>query len=499
MIGFSSEALDAANKNTFKVKKDNLNNKRARDIISSFLNAWKTSKIIPDYGRNRNENNRFLGAKLTGKQNGFQLDKLDFLGQRKSQLDAPSFYALQNSFNPKPIKKVKARPSSPEAETFLGKETYDESDDRSPELKLASLISKPIYHTMPYGHGSENDLKQFMFGSNEGVNENRIGLPNEEWQANLMSRRSFTGIPGSVEKNTEIESYTDNNEAKRGDIMRGVDLDVAYRKDEIPSDARMILEQLERRNIYNQIGDKKELITDPYDSLSLPVSEFLNRQESDRKFYKSLPDNMIDEYETRELPAQFKLQKNPLWGNIQKRWRRSKVNRKNSWPVQEELNIRGVPRSLGIGLGETGNSYDAYGQIGQNMEQSLMRLNGDKPGGCAQDQTMKFEPISTHGTTPTALFDGADVQQDFSRQTDNGIIKISPPQRRRSTITSYRSMRDPTFRHKRSLYLLRKRAIRDALSKKSKGLFVSLFLYRQRFRTKYSTDCCAVSRLALSF
>ena len=460
--------MDTANRINFKTK-ESQESKRARDIISSFLNAWKTSKIIPDYGLHHENNNRLFADKAKAKHNSFQLDKLDFIGERKSQLDAPSLYAIQSSFNPKPVKKVKTVSSVPEAETFIGKDDDEDNDDRSPELKLASLVSKPIYHSLPTNQGSEEDIKQFMFGGNEGINENNLGLPNEEWQASLNSRRSSLHIPGSEEGNSDdYENYSENNEVKKNDIIEGEDYNEGQRKYIIPSDERRILDQLERRNMYNQLGDKKELITDPYDSLSLPVSEFLNRKESDRKFYKSLPDTLIDEYESKPSPAQFKLQKNHLWGNIQKRWRRSKVNKKANWPVQEEINIRGVPRSLGIGLGETGNSYDAYGQIGQNIEQALMNLNSGKTG-CGQSQDMSMEQMPNHETTPTMLMDGAGIQQDDSRQTDNGIIKITPPQKRSNT-PEYHTLRNPLLRNKRSLILLQRRALQNALSKKAKGL-----------------------------
>lgn len=379
-------------------------------------------------------------------------------------------YALQNAFNPRPVKKAKSRPINPEAETFFGKE-IDDNEDAAPEVKLASLVSKPIYHTIPgrLRQNTEEDIKQFMFGGNEGENENHFGLPNEDWQANLNTRRSFLKIPGVNSRHRgKAEYYTGNNEAKRNDIIRGARYETAHRNEEIlPSVERRLIEQLEREHAYNQLGDKKELITDHYDALSLPVSEFLNGQQNDRKFYKSLPDNMIDEFETRQIPSQFKLQKNPLWGNIQKRWRRSKVNKKGNWPVQEEVTVRGVPRSLGIGLGETGNSYDAYGQIGQNIDQSLMKLNGDKPG-CGQSPEIKIDPVTSHESMPAVFMNGADVQPEESRQADNGIIKISPSQRR-SRIISYDQLANPILRNKRSLLLLKKRAIEDALAKKFKG------------------------------
>ena len=444
----------------------NEENKRARDIISSFLNAWKTSKILPDYGARHVDNNRHFLDKMRTNHDSFQLDKLDFIGQRKSQLDAPSLFALQNSFNPKPVEKAKTFPSRPEAEAFIGKESEEEMDDRSPELKLASLVSKPIYHSLPASKSAEEDIKQFMFGGNEGLNENNLGLPNDGWEANMNSRRSFRRIPISEDRDAdEVENYSENNEVKKNSVNQGVGYDYGYKKNTMPMDARRVIEELERRNVYNQMGDKKELITDPYDSLSLPVSEFLNRKDSDRKFYKSLPDNIIDEYESRPFPAQFKLQKNHLWGNIQKRWRRSKINKNGRWPEQEEINIRGMPRSLGIGLGETGNSYDAYGQIGQNVEQALMKLNGAKPA-CTSNEEMNIEPISSHDTTSPVLMDGADIQQDASRQTDSGIIKISPPQKRSF---AYQPLRNPLLRTKRSLLLLRKRALQEALAKTSKG------------------------------
>ena len=350
--------------------------------------------------------------------------------------------------------------------TFIGKEGDEETDDRSPELKLASFVSKPIYHMLPASQSSEEDIKEFMFGGNDGMNGNSLGLPNEDWQTN--SRRSLLRIPGTEARNKGyFDNYSENNEVKKNDIVRGENFDDGYRTDNAILDDNGILEQLERRNIYNQLGDKKELITDPYDSLSLPVSEFLNRKDSDRKFYKSLPDKLIDEYEPRP-PAQFKLQKNHLWGNIQKRWRRSKVNKRGNWPVQEELNVRGVPRSLGTGLGETGNSFDAYGQIGQNVEQALMKLNGGKTG-CGQNQEMDLSTMTSPENTPTFMMNGAEIQPDDRRQMDNGIIKIAPS-RKRSNILHYRSQGNPMLRNKRSLLLLEKRALQNALSKKTKGL-----------------------------
>ena len=468
--------MTAVDKSVLKLKKDNIQNKKARDVISSFLNAWKTSKIIPEYGRD--EKSRNVPQKFSENEN-FQLGKLDFLGHRKSELDGPALFALQNALNPKPVRKPRLKQSNYEAETFFGKDEVDE-DDRSPELKLASLISKPIYHTLPGGSrpNAEDEIKQFMFGQNGDTNENNVGLPSDDWQANLNGRRSFVHVPGTKRDglyvDTEVPEIEDNGH-KRYDIPYRNSLIQSIRnlRNEVPVDND---DHQEINNLIQQIGDKKELITDPYDTLALPVSEFLGAQENDRKFYRKLPYNLIDEYETRDVPAEFKLQKNHLWGNIQKRWRRSKVN-KLRLPVEEEQNVMGVGRSLGDSVGETGHMFDAYGEIGQNMDQSLLRLNGERASGCGQTPDLTMPPVAAHnhGSAPSLFLDNAGMQQEDPKQTDSGIIQISPDGThvRDSIHRSRETLAHRIMRNKRSLLMLQKRSLADALAKKVKGVLLT--------------------------
>ena len=427
------------------------------------------------------------------KTSPFQLDKLDFLGQRKSNLDGPALYALRNALNPKPIKKQRSRPTNPEAQTFFGKE-MDEEEETSPELKLASLVSKPIYHTLPGGAQSstEEDIKQFMFGNNDAMSENHFGLPNDDWQSSINKRRNLVRIPSPRERKifaneAEDTAYTGKNENKRNEIIDRRMLDKALRKlrDEIPAQERELIDQQQLRNMFRQNGDKKELITDPYDALSLPVSEFLGGQDIDRKFYKSLPEGLLDEYETSgKIPAQFKLQKNHLWGNIQKRWRRSKINKHPRYSVREDTQERAIGRSFSDGLGETGHTFDAYGQIGQPMMQSssLVGLNNEKiTQPCSNNQELKMDPIAMHNqdNTPEMFVDGAGMQ-DPSKQVDGGIIQISPdgtPARSRIARPSYDALATRILRNKRSALMLKRKTLQDALARRVKGkFFFSLFL-----------------------
>eukprot|EP00794_Sanderia_malayensis_P017974 gene17974-19770_t len=493
---------------------------KARDIINSFLHAWKTSKVIPNYhrtddnsgsGRLQQRNLKKLASSNEDLPRLAAFNKNVF-NSRRNKLDKQSLFALENSLDPKPIKRRRKKPDETEAKTYFGGEQVDDDDDEvSPEMKLASLISKPIYHNMrgsSVHRDSDQDYKEFMFGNNnnndneEDVGDNDIGLPSDDWRAGRSSIPATS--PRSTVRYLAVEDDGDSDNVKLGQnrnfaIINAEQLERIIRnaRNKIPSASELINRNMVERML-EESGEKKELISAPsYNSLPLPVSDAVRGSETDRKFYKYLPHLLESEnfYSDEKVsPTEFKLEKKRLWGNIEKRYRRNRINNRPQ-------DIAYVKRSLMDNLGETGNSFDAYGSIGQDTAQAAMKIAADAADNrqlpCSKqaatttqfagNRALSSGLIGGNGGLSDAvigsneaggdiggrnlgsLLDVSQFRQDMSKpRGENGIIQIAPEmsQKRSSLHNIVHALR----RKRAATNVMKKKILQDSAQKKDEKL-----------------------------
>ena len=496
---------------------DPLSEKQERDVINSFVNAWQNTMIplakFDTRGSSRDlvEHKRHNPPYRKLFRHPTYEDIWSKLLPRKRGFDNLPDINLDNVFNPRPIKR-KSRPTGPIATTYVG-ESVDEDD--SPQHKLASLISTPIYHEIPENvrrfrdNNDPDNLRRYMYENTKPV---------EELEHSVLQNEDFTGnaVPESLLEQFRPAKYDERNNMEQDDeedLSNGPRFSKRYNLfgksednqkrdillDKILELKQQLSEQQKRQKGIKRPEDKKKhFISEPYDSISLPVSESKLKPEADRKFYSDKRyayNNDLDTDVDKAVP--FKLQKKHLWGRIEKRWKRHGPKRfeketgigtvprtlfrnfekEEFFPraVERERTVAPVVRSQYGTVGETGNSFDAYGGIGQDVSQTLVKLNPDSEEAdrvvspCKQNAQVAVDPDQGPGifgkqSAPVAvdsdqgpgmfgsdnsngqfffgknpdapIDDKTRVSFDGQKDDDSGIIKVMDNDIKRSALKS---------------------------------------------------------------